>query len=280
MRKAFTLIELLVVISIIALLIALLLPALSKAKYTAKVTQCKVAVRGIAAVQISYATDNKEYLPTAGYRWDGGGSWVTARDYGTANGVPIQLRSWEIYLPGKYDLRPVYYDYMSNNNQDAVMHCPMRNSKFSQGANDDRILSYMMFVTKNYRTKHFYTHDVGGYERLGDTWSPINQPNEKFTILASDFAWGSTFFGVPVTGATVSHPAPNGSIYEHFASTNDVGGHVVNESQDSPTNYADADGSVQTFNVNANSRNDTANWIVNFPHQSSQRFLLPRDMAR
>ncbi|MGB0767998.1 MAG: type II secretion system protein, partial [Phycisphaeraceae bacterium] len=82
MRKAFTLVELLVVVSIIALLIAILLPALSNARYTAQVAQCKVVLRGIATVQSSYAVDNKDFFPEAGYRYGSAGeagSWWQAR---------------------------------------------------------------------------------------------------------------------------------------------------------------------------------------------------------
>ena len=71
MRKAFTLIELLVVVSIIAILIAILLPALSNARYMANVTKCQVAVRSIAAVQLSYAIDNKEFFPQGLARYSG-----------------------------------------------------------------------------------------------------------------------------------------------------------------------------------------------------------------
>lgn len=275
MRRGFTLIELLVVVSIIALLIAILLPALSKVRYTAKITQCQVAIRSIATIQLSYAVDNKEYFPAGRPRYEGGGGWTDARDAGA------QIRSWEIFNGGAngYDLRPIYYDYMQNNNQENVMHCPLKSEKFFQDNQDDRILSYMMYVGNNYRVKHFYFEKIGAYERLGDTWSPQGEPGADFTILASDFAFGKKFFGVPVDGALVTHPAPNGSIYEHFAEINDVGGHIVNATQNSPTNYADADGSVQTFKVNANSKNDADNWVVN-THSRGHDALLPRDLAR
>ena len=63
MRKAFTLIELLVVISIIALLIAILLPALSKARDTAKKTQCLINQRQLTVASLAFAADSDGQLP-------------------------------------------------------------------------------------------------------------------------------------------------------------------------------------------------------------------------
>jgi prepilin-type N-terminal cleavage/methylation domain-containing protein len=63
-KNGFTLIELLVVISIIALLVGILLPALGAARKSAQDLQCKNQLRQFGIAFMTYATDNKETLPT------------------------------------------------------------------------------------------------------------------------------------------------------------------------------------------------------------------------
>jgi prepilin-type N-terminal cleavage/methylation domain-containing protein len=62
-RFAFTLVELLVVIGIIAVLISVLLPTLSKARESAKRTQCLSNLRQIGIFLNMYANANKDQVP-------------------------------------------------------------------------------------------------------------------------------------------------------------------------------------------------------------------------
>lgn len=73
-RPGFTLIEVLVVISIISLLVAILLPVLSSAREQARRIQCASITRGMTQIQLIYALENKNWLPTvAGPRNDAAG---------------------------------------------------------------------------------------------------------------------------------------------------------------------------------------------------------------
>ncbi|MCP4267359.1 MAG: type II secretion system protein [Candidatus Brocadiaceae bacterium] len=61
--KGFTLIELLIVIGIIGLLAGILLPVLSRAKESARSTQCASNIRQIGMGLIMYANENGEAFP-------------------------------------------------------------------------------------------------------------------------------------------------------------------------------------------------------------------------
>ncbi len=62
--KGFTLIELLVVIAIIGILAGILLPVLSRARESARKTQCMSNVKQIGMGLIMYANENSESFPS------------------------------------------------------------------------------------------------------------------------------------------------------------------------------------------------------------------------
>jgi prepilin-type N-terminal cleavage/methylation domain-containing protein len=295
--KAFSLIELLVVIAIIALLIAILLPVLGKVRYSANITKCQSVLKGIGDVQLAYSTDNDGFLPTDGYRWEGknpitgaplsgGGSWFAASIQYANAGYSAQERAWWLKNTSRgqgWNLIPIYEDYMQRvDDIDSVLNCPLATPFFIGNDRIEKNISYMMYVTNNYRTKHFYYADVGAYEQVG-TWSPNDHPDSDFSILVSDFAVASqrgkssedlsTF---DVQGAMTAHPAPGGYLGTYQNDSNDFGGYIVGPTQEAPLNFMDGDGSVQQFKVGANATNDTENWLKN----GNKQMLLPRDLEK
>ena len=65
-RQAFTLVELLAVMAIISILAALLLPAINRARFEARVVQCKSNLRQIGIALLSYSSYFDGYLPVDG----------------------------------------------------------------------------------------------------------------------------------------------------------------------------------------------------------------------
>ena len=83
-RSAFTLVELLVVIGIIAILISILLPTMSRARESARRTQCLSNLRQIAIFLNMYANANNQKVPLGTV--SGG---TAGRDVAEANGYGL-----------------------------------------------------------------------------------------------------------------------------------------------------------------------------------------------
>jgi prepilin-type N-terminal cleavage/methylation domain-containing protein/prepilin-type processing-associated H-X9-DG protein len=112
----FTLIELLVVIAIIALLAALLLPALTRAKETARATQCLNQMRQIVLAVRLYADANNDELPRSQHSAFAHGQWAWGRaiapDLGQTEATWTNLLAGLYHCPG--DLRKGAWSYGQN----------------------------------------------------------------------------------------------------------------------------------------------------------------------
>jgi len=78
MKKRFSLVELLVVIAVIAILSALLFPALSKARESARISQCSNNLKQIGIGLLTYVMDNNDVFPLSLTTQHPRGTWADA----------------------------------------------------------------------------------------------------------------------------------------------------------------------------------------------------------
>jgi prepilin-type N-terminal cleavage/methylation domain-containing protein/prepilin-type processing-associated H-X9-DG protein len=157
-RSGFTLIELLVVIAIIALLAALLLPALSRAKESARSSQCLSQMRQIGLAVRLYADGNNDEFPRSQHSAFAHGQLPWGRAIAPELGQKDQ--SWTNLLSGLY-------------------HCPSdpRKGAWSYGQN-----VYFELDPEN----DDYTGSPQTWRRVGSV------PNPAATILHAENASGGS----------------------------------------------------------------------------------------
>ncbi|MBI1336075.1 MAG: hypothetical protein GC164_03830 [Phycisphaera sp.] len=168
------------------------------------------------------------------------------------------------------DKGPLYREYLGGDLDD-TMECPLSSPRYSEtqfGAD----CSYTIYTINNASMKWVDMYAQPGYERLYTAWQPDNNPNLSFTVIVSDSALTHTS-GLPYA----THPGPKGSLGEVGNSGNrEQFGWLLSPTDTAPINYADADGSVRSYDFDVNSRFSSA-WVQvpgNMPH------FVPREMAK
>jgi prepilin-type N-terminal cleavage/methylation domain-containing protein/prepilin-type processing-associated H-X9-DG protein len=185
-EDGFTLIELLVVIAIIGILAALLLPAISRAKDSARSTQCLNNLKQLQICSHLYAGDNADFLPP-------NDSLVTPD--GTPNGTTIASgQSWCPDHP-QTDLNTSNLEHgvlFSYNHSPAIYHCPADNATVQtpdgQPLSQLRNRSYNMSQSVNGYSA--YLNNIADYQEVGHipAFSTLSQiqtpgPSDLFVFI-------------------------------------------------------------------------------------------------
>ncbi len=235
-RPGFTLVELLISISIIAALIALILPAVNSARENARGVQCQSSMKQIHLAFNSYASENRDYIPSV----DSGLSW--AQVLGNAGYFGASTRKAPFITKGTSNVSNIRW---------AILRCPSETPKLVAGGsvnytgdpttcwdNDYVPVSYGINITVTPRPR------VGGYlyGQPRARWTagiPSIQPSEaRFLADSKHWAWGwdMPYFSTPMD--TLPND-PNGYFIQYFHGFRHGGPQNL-------SNFAHMDGHVST----------------------------------
>jgi prepilin-type N-terminal cleavage/methylation domain-containing protein/prepilin-type processing-associated H-X9-DG protein len=172
--NGFSLVELLVVIGIISVLIAILLPALSRARESAKATQCLSNMRQLGTYLVAYANENKGWLPVQ------------------ANGNVADFADPATYAgsdPNGWSVLGSLIPYFNNvNDAYALWVCPSAAGQTWDGSSEPAPPSASSYLTNG--------------AVVGHNLSRITNSSAVVWLQEDRFTWGLAWLRPVTTGAT------------------------------------------------------------------------------